>query len=92
MVYIYYYHELTFYIADDYEDSKRFEIFRRYSKLKGIIKRTVMYTKLEVLPDISHALGIASMAVMTAPGIRKPLGQSDSAISSCYLNNIQAYL
>ena len=63
------------YISGDYEDSKRYEIFRRYNLLKGIIKRTVMYTKLEVLPDISHALGIGALPTMTAPGIRKPLGK-----------------
>lgn len=62
----------------EYEDSKSFEPFRRYSRLKGMIKRTVMYTKLEVLPDVTHALGTGSLVLMTAPSMsmRKQLGMS----------------
>lgn len=70
--------------SGDYEDSKRYEVFRRYRLLKGIIKRAVMYTKLEVLPNISTALGISSLATMTAPGIRRPVGRQPLTLNFDY--------
>lgn len=48
----------------EYEESKNFEMFRRYTKLKGVIKRCVMYTKLGTLPDVSCALGMGGMMMM----------------------------
>ena len=73
-------------ITGEYEESKNFEIFRRYARLKGMIKRTVMYTKLEVLPDVTHALGTGSLVLMTAASIRKPLGKLYNKLTSTTLS------
>lgn len=70
-----------FYFLGEYEESKNFEIFRRYNRLKGMIKRTVMYTRLEILPDVTHALGTGSLILMTAPSIRKQLGMLYASVS-----------
>ncbi|KAF6030720.1 hypothetical protein EB796_010971 [Bugula neritina] len=60
-------------VKGEYEDSKNYEIIRRYTRLKGMIKRTVMYARLEVLPEVSHAIGVNSLVLMMTPGVRKPL-------------------
>lgn len=45
-----------------------------------MVKRTVMYTKLEVLPDVTHALGTGSLVLMTAASMRKPLSKSHNVV------------
>lgn len=54
----------------EYEESKSFEVFRRYNKLKGMIKRTVMYTRLGVVPDVSSAIGLGGLMLVNTSSNR----------------------
>lgn len=47
---------ITLYFLGEYEEAKEFEIFRRYRKIKGVIKRCVMYMRLGVLPDFNGSV------------------------------------
>jgi len=49
-------------LARDYEDSKDYDPVRRYEKLKGMIKRTIMHVKLN--PDeplATHDTGVGGL-------------------------------
>ncbi|XP_067936869.1 uncharacterized protein [Watersipora subatra] len=60
-------------VKGHYEEAKRYDVFRRYIRLKRAIKHTIIYVNLEVLPDMCHALGGAgSMIVAATTGNRKP--------------------
>ena len=45
----------------EYEEGKSYEIFRRYTMLKGTIKRAIMYTKLGTLPNVTRALRMGGL-------------------------------
>lgn len=58
-------------------------MFRRYNCLKKTIRHTVMYLKLDVLPDVTHALGgTGSLLLLTSNGSRRP-PMSKSSRSMC---------
>lgn len=54
-------------LKGEYEDSKQYEMFRRYRHLKGMIKRTVMYVRLGTAPDeVSGGLGLGQLVLLSS--------------------------
>ncbi|KAF6021649.1 hypothetical protein EB796_020041 [Bugula neritina] len=47
-------------LKNEYEETKNDDAFRRYPKMKSVIKRCVMYTKLGTLPDVTGAVRSAA--------------------------------
>lgn len=72
----------TDHFTGEYEEAKNYEFFRRYTKLKGVIKRCVMYTKLGTLPDVTCAISMGGV-MMIGAGINR-YQRSKHVISHVY--------
>ncbi|XP_067945925.1 uncharacterized protein [Watersipora subatra] len=56
-------------VQSEYEETKDYDMVKRYQKLKGVIKRCLTYVRLGILPDTSGAVvSLSNVSQSAAPG------------------------